>query len=134
MNRIRETLLVLVPLAPLAAQTLEQMTAGIVPVVVHEPGANDSLWRTDLHLRQTDGAGAARVTLHVLDPNGDGWQRELDYFINCVSAGKPVERCLPDSSRVSIALALLERRAVQTGRAVVVSPSVSRRGFNQTAP
>jgi predicted dehydrogenase len=57
----------------------------------------------------------------------DGWQRELDYFIDCVIGGKPVERCSPDTSRVSIALAHLERRAVRTGRVISVPKSVVRR-------
>jgi predicted dehydrogenase len=45
-----------------------------------------------------------------------GWTRELDYFMGCVLAGRPVERCLPESSRTSIALALLERQAIESGK------------------
>jgi predicted dehydrogenase len=50
--------------------------------------------------------------------DGTGWTRELDYFIDCVLAGRPVERCTPTSSRMSIGLALLEERAIRTGRFV----------------
>jgi predicted dehydrogenase len=46
-----------------------------------------------------------------------GWRRELDYFISCVRTDQPVERCLPASSRQSIALALLERRSIEDGGA-----------------
>lgn len=47
-----------------------------------------------------------------------GWTRELDYFIDCLRHQKPVERCTPESSRTSIALALAEREAIQTGAAI----------------
>ena len=61
-----------------------------------------------------------------VDNDADGWQRELAYFIDCIIAGKPVERCLPETSRISIALAHLERRAVRTGRIQSVPRSVIR--------
>jgi predicted dehydrogenase len=51
-----------------------------------------------------------------------GWGRELDYFVACVQQGRTVERCPPESSRASIALALLERESVaRGGERVVVS-------------
>jgi predicted dehydrogenase len=53
--------------------------------------------------------------------DGDAYQRELDYFIDCVRTGRPVDRCSPISSRTSVILAWLERRAVETGRVVCVS-------------
>ena len=49
---------------------------------------------------------------------GTGWTRELDYFVGCVREGRPVERCLPASSRTSIALALAEKQAIETGASV----------------
>ena len=48
-----------------------------------------------------------------------GWTRELDYFLECLAENRPVERCLPDSSRASIALALLERESAQAGGEVI---------------
>lgn len=69
--------------------------------------------------------GGAVHEVEVADANG--WQRELDYFIDRVLAGAPVERCLPDSSRVSIGLTLLEKRAAQCGRTVRVPPCMVRR-------
>ena len=51
-------------------------------------------------------------------PDETGWSRELDYFIDCVRRGEPMERCTPRSSRTSIALALAEREAVEQGRVV----------------
>lgn len=54
-----------------------------------------------------------------------GWTRELDYFIDRVSAGLPVERCTPRSSRLSVGLTLLERRCVETGRPVDVPPCIT---------
>ena len=49
---------------------------------------------------------------------GDAYRQELDYFVACVQAGQPVERCLPMSSRVSVALSWLERRSIERGRIV----------------
>nr|CAI78888.1 dehydrogenase [uncultured bacterium] len=54
-----------------------------------------------------------------------GWMHELDYFIDRVVAGQPVERCLPASSRTSVALALLEKQAIESGGAVRVSPTAT---------
>ncbi len=71
-------------------------------------------------------SGPAPLEIEV-DNDADGWQRELDYFIECIIEGKPVERCLPDTSRINIALAHLERRAVRTGRVLSVPKSVARR-------
>jgi predicted dehydrogenase len=44
-----------------------------------------------------------------------GWTREIDYFIDCVIERRPPDRCSPPSSRTSIALALAEREAVESG-------------------
>jgi 1,5-anhydro-D-fructose reductase (1,5-anhydro-D-mannitol-forming) len=52
---------------------------------------------------------------------GDAYGREDDYFIECVRTGQPVDRCTPQSTRTSIALAWLERRAIETGRVVPIS-------------
>ena len=50
-----------------------------------------------------------------------GWSRELDYFISCLRNATRPERCLPESSRTSIALALLEEQAVTSEKPVMVS-------------
>ncbi len=52
---------------------------------------------------------------------GDGWSREIAYFIGCVSRGQPVAQCTPESSRLSIALAEAERRGVMTGESVATA-------------
>lgn len=52
---------------------------------------------------------------------GDALHAELDYFIDCVRTGRPVERCLPASTRLSVVLAWLERRSVETARIVPIS-------------
>lgn len=52
---------------------------------------------------------------------GDAYQSEADYFVECVRAGRPVDRCTPESSRLSIVLAWLELRSVETGRLVPIS-------------
>ena len=69
----------------------------------------------DVLLRASDGKTESIVC------SGDALRREQDYFIECVQAGRPVARCTPFSSRMSIVLAWLERRAIQTGRVVRVS-------------
>lgn len=58
---------------------------------------------------------------HAIACEGDAYRRELDYFIECVQAGRPVERCTPTSTRNSISLAWLERRSVELGKLVNVS-------------
>jgi predicted dehydrogenase len=50
----------------------------------------------------------------------NGWKRELDYYVDCVLAGRPVARCVPESSRASIALSLLEQQSILSGDAVRV--------------
>lgn len=61
--------------------------------------------------------GTGPETIAVSDETG--WARELDYFIDCLREGRTVERCLPTSSRMSIALALLERESIERGGASV---------------
>lgn len=58
---------------------------------------------------------------------GDGWTRELDYFIDCITEHGPVARCAPESSRISIGLTLLEKRSVTSGKSVRVPRCVSAR-------
>lgn len=50
-----------------------------------------------------------------------GWKREVDYFVECLAAGRPVQRCPPASSRTSIGLVLLERQAIESGEVVRVA-------------
>jgi 1,5-anhydro-D-fructose reductase (1,5-anhydro-D-mannitol-forming) len=52
---------------------------------------------------------------------GDAYVREDDYFIECALAGKPVAHCAPRSTRTSITLAWLERRAVEQRKQIVVN-------------
>ncbi len=65
-----------------------------------------------------DTGGAAP---EALPASGDAYARQLAYFVECVQAGRPVARCLPGSTRNSIALAWLERRSIETGRLIGVS-------------
>lgn len=51
---------------------------------------------------------------------GDPLRQELDYFISCVLDGRTPDRCTPKSTRASIVLAWLERRAIETGRVVEI--------------
>jgi 1,5-anhydro-D-fructose reductase (1,5-anhydro-D-mannitol-forming) len=51
-----------------------------------------------------------------------GWMRELDYFIACVREDRVVERCLPVTSRASVALALLERESIEQGGVTIAPP------------
>lgn len=46
---------------------------------------------------------------------GDALGQELDYFVDCVQAGRPVAKCTPFSSRTSVALSWLERRSIEGG-------------------
>ncbi len=51
---------------------------------------------------------------------GDALRQELDYFVDCVQAGRPVAKCTPFSSRTSVALSWLERRSIEGGRLISV--------------
>jgi predicted dehydrogenase len=68
----------------------------------------DDVWHTDV-----DGTRAISVA-------GDALRNELDYFIECVQSGRPPERCTPSSTRTSIILCWIERRAIELGRPVVL--------------
>ncbi len=69
---------------------------------------------SEVVLRSGDRAEAIRC-------DGDAWRREQEYFIECVQTGQPPAKCNPFSSRTSIALAWLERRAIELGRVVPIS-------------
>ncbi len=59
------------------AQTLQPMTAGVVPVVAHLPGAEGSTWRTSLYVTQVEGSSPALVHLTLLNPSGGDWSMDL---------------------------------------------------------
>ncbi|MFH1747877.1 MAG: Gfo/Idh/MocA family oxidoreductase [Planctomycetota bacterium] len=54
----------------------------------------------------------------------NGYLRELDYFISCIMSEHLVEQCSPESTRRSIALALLEREAVTSADSIQVPTEV----------
>lgn len=58
---------------------------------------------------------------HIACVGQSGWQCELDYFIDCVADGRPVARCLPTSTRTSIALALLGKQSIESGGVIHVT-------------
>ncbi len=60
--------------------------------------------------------GTEAETIAVAEQTG--WQRELDYFVRCVREDRPVDRCLPESSRASIALVLAEAASIEQRREV----------------
>ena len=66
--------------------------------------------------------GAAPEKISVGDETG--WARELDYFIACLRDGRSPERCLPATSRASIALALRERESIEQGGVMVAVPDL----------
>jgi len=57
-------------------------------------------------------------------PDQTGWQHELDYFVDCVLDGRPVDQCTPESSRLSLALALLEADSIRLSSSVPVPPEL----------
>ncbi len=71
-----------------------------------------------------DGGDAPR---RIAVEDATGWTRELDYFIDCVRGGLPVVRCTPQSSRIGIGLTLLEKRSIETGRALDVPRCIADR-------
>ncbi len=75
----RRTVFLIALLVPVAAgaQTLQPMTAGVIPVVAHLPGAGGSTWRTDLYITQTRGSAPAVVSLVLRNPAGPDWATEV---------------------------------------------------------
>jgi predicted dehydrogenase len=56
-----------------------------------------------------DGADPAEIRVK----NANGWEEEIDYFLDCVRRGKQPELCLPESSALSIRLAEMERESLE---------------------
>jgi predicted dehydrogenase len=52
-----------------------------------------------------------------VDPE-TGYQREMEYFVNCIQTGTPPERISPASARDSVLLANAERASVEQGSPV----------------
>jgi penicillin amidase len=60
-----------------SAQTVEPMTAGVVPVVSRTAGARGSQWSTNVYLTQVAGGSPAQVTLTIHAPTGDSWSGQV---------------------------------------------------------
>jgi predicted dehydrogenase len=58
-------------------------------------------------------------TLECRDEGGT--RGVINYFIDCVRAGQPVARCTAEEARDSFALAVLEKRSIETGAPVDVA-------------
>ena len=56
----------------------------------------------------------------LIDPS-NGWQREIDYFLNCIKTGQPPEIVTARSSAESIALVAAERESIDAGRIITVA-------------
>ncbi|MBN8218660.1 MAG: Gfo/Idh/MocA family oxidoreductase [Spirochaetes bacterium] len=52
--------------------------------------------------------------------------REDRYFLDCIREDRPVERCLPESAKRSVALVERERRAIEAGRDLEAVPKANR--------
>ena len=89
--------------------------------VVGETGTLDWSMRRGPEIAFCHG-GDAPEKISVGDETG--WTRELDYFIACLRAGWAPERCLPATSRASIALTLRERESIAQGGVLVGVPDV----------
>jgi predicted dehydrogenase len=53
-------------------------------------------------------------------PAGNGWQREIDYFLKCVAKGVQPTISTPAESRLAVLVARAEGRAIRTGGRVKV--------------
>jgi len=62
--------LAMLSLGTLGAQTLQPMTAGVLPVVAHLPGAQGSFWTTSLYATQTGGSQPAEISVTILTAAG----------------------------------------------------------------
>jgi len=67
--------------------------------------------------------GAAEV--HNLKcANEGGTRRLIHYFVDAIRAGQPVTRCTAESARLSMALAALEKQAVESGETIDVAAAL----------
>ena len=55
-------------------------------------------------------------------PSGDGYSREIEYFLECLTKHVEPEKMPPLEARNNIAIALAERESILTGRRTVVTP------------
>lgn len=76
--------------------TVEHDLKGGLPLTVHEHGGKSYKPRL---------------------PRGDGYIRELRYFVDCVAAGKNPSVVTPQAARDALKVCLAEARSVRTGRA-----------------
>lgn len=56
-------------------------------------------------------------------PEGDGYQGEISYFLDCIRQGKPPQQCSPSDSAHATQLALILKQARATGEQVKVDQS-----------
>lgn len=47
-------------------------------------------------------------------PKDDGYYREIKFFIECIQGNKHPERCLPESTRGTLQIALAEQRSADS--------------------
>jgi len=59
---------------------------------------------------------AAGKTLTPKVPAGDGYSREIDYFLNCIRKGEKPTRVTPEDARDALKVAWAEMRAIRSGR------------------
>ncbi len=62
-----------------AAQTLEPMRSGVIPVAAHQAGADGSYWTTDLYATQKGGSSPGKLTLTVLMPSGPDYSKTFTF-------------------------------------------------------
>ncbi|MEI7905584.1 MAG: hypothetical protein WCI43_09270, partial [Candidatus Firestonebacteria bacterium] len=53
-------------------------------------------------------------------PAGDGYTREIEYFLRCVKEGKYPKKVTPEDARESLKICLAEIKSVETKKPVVI--------------
>ena len=64
-------------------------------------------------------AASGKVTEPPLPP-GNGWEREIDYFLGCVAKGVQPTVSTPRESRLAVLVARAEEQSMKTGRKVAI--------------
>jgi len=107
MNIQRFCLATLVLLFPTVAstQSMYPLNEGVVPVVVRNPGENDSTWTTSLYVTQVSGPSAAKVILTILDPDGADWSSTINLpsprgATQVVDVVSSVDESIPDGKYI----------------------------------
>lgn len=94
---------------------------------VGSEGTIDYKFSAGFNLEDVDGASRSTVYFkngeqpNVLDVEDyDGYQKEIEYFADCIESGKPVDVVSPEDSKDVLAVILAIKKSLETGEVVTL--------------